>query len=75
MDYYILVSGADTRRHLRPANRQLLAVPHFRLNSDVRLAFFSCRRLRSGTLSWISSGTEQPVQTVSDVFSKRIRSL
>jgi len=37
--------------------------------------FTVARHLRSGTLSWISSGTQQSVQTVSDVFSIRIRSL
>jgi len=35
----IAVSSADTRRHLRSANRQLLAVPRFRLNTYGRRAF------------------------------------
>ena len=32
-DYCVPVASADTRRHLRSANRQLLAVPRYRLNS------------------------------------------
>ena len=36
---------------------------------------FQLPALRSGTLSWISSGTRWPVQTVSDVYSKHICSL
>ena len=35
----VWVSRADTRRHLRSANRHLLAVPRFRLNTYGRLAF------------------------------------
>jgi len=33
------VAGADTRRHLRSTNRQLLAVPRYRLNTYGRRAF------------------------------------
>ena len=32
-------NSADTRRHLRSANRHLLAVPHFRLDTNDRRAF------------------------------------
>jgi len=32
-EHCIPVSSADTRRHLRSANRHLLAVPRFRLNT------------------------------------------
>jgi len=32
-DYCVLAAGVDTRRHLRSANRQLLAVPRYRLNT------------------------------------------
>ena len=32
-DYCVPVASADTQRHLRPANRQLLAVPRCRLNT------------------------------------------
>ena len=38
-EHCIPVSSADTRRHLRSANRHLLAVPHFRLNTYGRRAF------------------------------------
>ena len=38
-DYCIPVTSADTRRHLRSANRQLLAVPRYRLNAYGRRAF------------------------------------
>jgi len=36
---YLSVSSADTHRHLRSANRHLLAVPRFRLNTYGRRAF------------------------------------
>ena len=32
-NYCVPVAGVDTRRHLRSANRQLLAVPRYRLNT------------------------------------------
>ena len=38
-EHGIPVSSADTRRHLRSANRHLLAVPRFRLNTCGRRAF------------------------------------
>ena len=38
-DYSVPVAGADTRRHLRSTNRQLLAVPRYRLNTYGRWAF------------------------------------
>jgi len=38
-EHCIPVSRADTRRHLRSANRHLLAVPRFRLNTSGRRAF------------------------------------
>jgi len=38
-EHCILVSSADTRRHLRSTNRHLLAVPRFRLNTYGRRAF------------------------------------
>jgi len=38
-DYCVPVASADTRRHLRSANRQLLAVPCFQLNTYSRRAF------------------------------------
>ena len=39
-DHCIPVSSADTRRHLRSANRHLLAVLRFRLNTYIRMAFW-----------------------------------
>ena len=33
LDYCVPIAGADSRRHLRSANRQLLAVPRYRLNT------------------------------------------
>jgi len=38
-EHCIPVSSADTRRHLRSANRHLLAVPRFQLNTYGRWAF------------------------------------
>ena len=38
-EHCIPISSADTRRHLRSANRHLLAVPRFRLNTYGRRAF------------------------------------
>jgi len=48
-EHCISVSSADTRRHLRPANRHLLAVPRFRLNAYGRRAFSV-----AGPMSWNS---------------------
>jgi len=45
----IPVSSADTRRHLRSANRHLLAVPRFRLNTYGRWAFSV-----AGPMAWNS---------------------
>jgi len=38
-DYCVLAAGVDTRQHLRSTNRQLLAVPCYRLNTYGRRAF------------------------------------
>ena len=38
-DYCVPVAGADTRRHLRSINRQLLAVPRYWLNTYGRRVF------------------------------------
>ena len=48
-EYCIPVSSADTRRHLRSANRHLLAVPRFRLNTYGRRAFSV-----AGPIAWNS---------------------
>jgi len=39
LNYCVPIAGADTRRHLRSTNRQLLAVPRYRLNTYGRQAF------------------------------------
>ena len=38
-DYWLPVASAATRRHLRSTNRQLLAVPRYRLSTYGRRAF------------------------------------
>ena len=38
-DYCVPAAGVDTRRHLCSANRQVLAVPRYRLNTYGRPAF------------------------------------
>ena len=48
-EHCIPVSSAITRRHLRSANRHLLAVPHFRLNTYGRRAFSV-----AGPMAWNS---------------------
>ena len=48
-EHCILVSSADTRRHLRSTNRHLLAVPRFRLNTYGRRAFSV-----AGPMAWNS---------------------
>jgi len=45
----IPVSSADTRRHLRSANRHLLAIPHFQLNTYGHRAFSV-----AGPMAWNS---------------------
>ena len=73
-DYCVPVAGAATRRHLRSANRQLLAVPRDRLNTYGRRVFSV-----AGPTVWNSltggSGTRPSVQSVSDVCRRRIYSL
>jgi len=48
-EHCIPVSSADTRRHLRSANRHLHAVPRFRLNTYGRRAFSV-----AGPMAWNS---------------------
>ena len=48
-EHCIPVSSADTRRHLRSANRHLLAVPRFPLNTYGRRAFSV-----AGPMTWNS---------------------
>jgi len=58
-EHCIPVSNADTRRHLRSANRHLLVVPRFRLNTYGRRAFSV-----AGPMAWNSSGIQRLAQTV-----------
>jgi len=67
-DCCVAVTGADTRRHLRSVNRQLLAVPHFQINTCLSRCWphglelspkFTPRDMTS-------------IQTASDVYLKRI---
>jgi len=48
-EHCVPVSSADTRRHLRSADRHLLAVPRFRLNTYGRRAFSV-----AGPMAWNS---------------------
>ena len=69
--YCIPVAGADTRRHLRSTNRQLLAVPRYTGSTLTAVGLFQLPAPHSGTLSRISSGTRPSVRTVSDGCLKR----
>ena len=65
-------------QHLRSANRQLVAVYRYRLNTYGHQAFLVDRRPpQSGTLSGFHPGPDHKcrVQTVSDVCLKRTCSL
>ena len=61
----IPVSSADTRRHLRSANRHLLAVLCFRLNTYGRSQLLA---RWPGTLSRILSAIQRAAQTVLGVY-------
>jgi len=75
-DYCVPAAGVDTRQHLRSANRQLLAVPRYRLNTYGRRAFsVAGPTVWIGTLSRISSETRPSLQTLLDVCLKRTCSL
>jgi len=70
-DYCVAAAGGDTRRQLRSSNRQLLAVPRYRLNT------YGCRAFSvAGPTVWNSLPdfirTRQSVQTVSDACLRRI---
>ena len=72
-DYCVLAAGVDTRQHLRSANRRLLAVPRYQLNSYGRRAFSA-----AGPTVWnssrISSENRLSVQTLADVRSILVHS-
>ena len=75
-DYCVPAAGVDTRQQLRSANRQLLVVPRYRLNTYGRQLAFSV----AGPTVWNSPGfhpgvTRPSVQTLSDVCLKRTCSL
>ena len=69
-EHCIPISSADTRRHLRSANRHLLAVPHFRLNTYGHQAFSV-----AGPMAWNSLpdfiGIQPAAQTVLGIYLKR----
>ena len=56
-EHCIPVSSADTRRHLRSANRHLLAIPRFQLNTYGRRVF-SVAGTHSRILSWIQRAAQ-----------------
>jgi len=70
-EHCIQVSSADTRRHLRSANRHLLVIPRFRLNTYGRRAFSLAITRRPETLSRILSGIQRAAQAVLRVYLKR----
>jgi len=74
-DYCVPVASAATRRHLRSANRQLLAVPRYRLNTYGRRAFSVVGPTIWNSLPDFIRDPTESVQSVSDVCLKRIRSL
>ena len=68
----IPVSSADTRRHLHSANRHLLAVPRFRLNTQATAVGRSRLLARwPGTHFRILFGIHRAAQTVLGVYLKR----
>jgi len=68
-EHCIPVSSADMRRHLRSANRHLLAVPRFWLNTYGRWTFSV-----AGPMAWNSlpdfPGIQRAAHTVLRVYSK-----
>ena len=62
------VSSDDTRRHLRSANRHLLAVPRFRLNTYGRSQLLA---RWPGTHSRIFFGIQRAARTALGVYLKR----
>ena len=58
-EHCIPVSSADTRRHLRSANRHLLAVPRFRLNTYGRRAFSVARPMAWNSLPDLYPGSNE----------------
>jgi len=74
LEHCIPVSSADTRRHLRSANRHLLAVPRFRRNTYGRRAFsVACLAHQSHT-STVLTYLSADIQLVSERGRRHLRS-
>jgi len=66
-----LVCPPNTRRHLRSADRHLLAVPRFRLYTYGRRAFSVAGPMAWNSLPDFIHGIQRAVQTVLGVYLKR----
>jgi len=68
-DYCVSAAGADTRRQLRSSNRQLLAVPRYRLNT------YGCRTFSvAGRTVWNSLSDSIRDPTISaDCFRRLLK--
>ena len=72
LEHCIPVSSADTRRHLPSANRHLLAVPRFSLNTYGRRAFSVAGPMTWNSLPDFIHGIQRAAQTVLGVYLKRL---
>jgi len=70
-EHCIPVTSADTRRHMRSANRHLLAVPHFPLNTYGRRAFSVAGPMAWNSLPDFIHRIQRAAQTVLGVYLKR----
>jgi len=71
-DYCVPVASAATRRYLRSANRQLLAVPRYRLNTYGRCAFsIACPTVWNSLPDFIRDPTNGHFHCISKVLSVR----
>jgi len=71
LEHCIPVSSADMRRHLPSANRHLLAVPRFPLNTYGRRAFSVAGPMTWNSLPDFIHGIQRAAQTVLGVYLKR----
>jgi len=71
-EHCIPVSSVDTRRHLRSANRHLLAVPRFRLNTYGRRVLSFAGPMAWNSLPDFIDGIQRAAQTVLGVYLKRL---
>jgi len=69
-EHCIPVSSADTRRHLRSANRHLLAVPRFRLNTYGRRVLSFAGPMAWNSLTDFIDGIQRAAHTVLGVYLK-----